>query len=65
MPTNRSDADRLMTTEQVAEFFNVKPLTIRDWITTGKLKATKINGYWRVWYSDVMTLAQEKYGAHN
>lgn len=54
-----------MTTEQVAEFFNVKPLTIRDWITTGKLKATKINGYWRVWYSDVMTLAQEKYGAHN
>lgn len=58
------DNDRLMTTEEVAKFFNVKPLTIRDWITNGKLKATKLNGYWRVWQSDVIKLAQERYGAY-
>jgi putative resolvase len=39
---------RFYTTDEVAEMFSVTNYTVRDWIREGKLKAVKINGYWRI-----------------
>ena len=36
--------ENLLTCEQAAEQFNVKAITVRDWIKVGKLRAAKLNG---------------------
>jgi excisionase family DNA binding protein len=58
------DQERLMKVSDVAQLFDVKPATIREWITEGKLKGTKIGKghYWRVYASSVIALAQERHG---
>ena len=40
--------------DQAAEFFGVKPATIRDWIRKGKgIPATKIGKQWKFKYSEL------------
>jgi excisionase family DNA binding protein len=41
---------------ETAEIFGVKPLTIRRWITDGKLKAVKIVGTVRIEESEIERL---------
>lgn len=36
------------STEEIAEMYNLKPVTIRNWITRGKLKAIKLGHLWRI-----------------
>jgi len=38
----------MKTVNEVAKIFNVKPLTIRRWIESGRLKAVKIVGSVRI-----------------
>lgn len=57
-----TDDDPLMTVNEVAKFFSLKPSTIRRWIRDEKLKAVKINNYYRVRRSVVHAMAQEMYG---
>ena len=55
--------DPYMTVEQVAEFFQVTPYTVRDWLKNNILSGTKLNGrLWRVRKSEVVRFANEKYG---
>lgn len=55
-------AKRWMTVKEAAAFFEVQPLTIREWCRTGRLKATRPGRAWRIRPQDVYDLAQIKYG---
>lgn len=54
--------DPLLTPEQVAEFFQVTPYTVREWLKNGTLSGSKPTGRWRIKQSDVIALAEQKYG---
>ena len=43
----------VVTLQQVAEFFQVDPQTIRRAIKAGKLKAFKLGKDWRIYREDV------------
>lgn len=60
----RALKDRIMFVPEVAEFFDVQPLTVREWLRTGKLEGFKWNGKgkWRIHESAAIKLAQEMYG---
>lgn len=53
---------KLMTVKEVAEVFEVEPLTVREWCRTGKIAAAKPGKAWRIPRSEVERLAQVKYG---
>ncbi|HEY6020667.1 MAG TPA: helix-turn-helix domain-containing protein [Candidatus Paceibacterota bacterium] len=53
---------RLLTVEEVAVIFAVKPATIREWIKDGKLEATKPGRAYRIPRESVIQLAQIKFG---
>lgn len=54
-----------MKVEEVAEFFDVRPTTIREWCRTGKLKAARPGRDWKIRREDVHELAQQQYGSIN
>lgn len=43
----------------VAKIFEVTPATIRNWITSGSLKAVKIQGRWRIPHSAIVAFSDE------
>ncbi|MEN6351212.1 MAG: helix-turn-helix domain-containing protein [Syntrophomonas sp.] len=47
------EKERFYSPNEIAEHFNVKPNTVRKWITQGKLKAIKLGDIWRVSESDL------------
>lgn len=57
-----ADFDPLLSTQRVAALFDVKPETVRDWIESGKIEGTKINGQWRIKKSEVMRFGKQKHG---
>lgn len=56
--------DPYMTVEQIAEFFQVSPYTVRTWLKGDEplMTAMKIGTRWRVRQSEVHRFANEKYG---
>jgi excisionase family DNA binding protein len=63
MPTgDLSLEDPLLSTAKVAEMFDVKPETIRDWIAEGKISGVKINRSWRVRRSVALAFGTARYG---
>lgn len=60
-----STEDPLLTVEQLAELFAVKPYTVRAWIKAGKFSRTiKLDGkHWRVPHSSMVEFANKKYGS--
>lgn len=56
------DTDRYMTVKEIATFFAVKEITVREWLRDGKLTGKKNNDRWRVLKSEVVRYAQELYG---
>ena len=46
-----------LSVREVAEFFRVCPKTVRRWIGTGTLPATRLGRDWRISRSDLRTLA--------
>jgi len=53
---------RWMKVEEVAEFFELTPATIREWCRTGKIPATRPGRDWKILRSDVEAYAQREYG---
>lgn len=49
------------STNTVADLFDVKVGTVRDWIETGQVKAIKIGRHWRIPRSEVIRLGSSKY----
>lgn len=56
--------EKLYKSSEVAELFGVTIETVRTWLKDGSLKGIKIgNGYnWRISESEVIKLANGKYG---
>jgi excisionase family DNA binding protein len=48
----------------VAKMFNVKPATVRIWLSNGTLSGIKIGSghYWRIPEDSVTKLAERRYG---
>lgn len=46
----------------VAKMFGVEEATVRAWIKTGKIKAVKVLGRWKVPNSEVVRIANEEFG---
>ncbi len=66
-PASFEDADgfekeRFLSTNTIAEMFEVTNETIRNWIAEGKLKAFKLGPIWRVPRSEVVRFANEHFG---
>ncbi len=55
------EPEQYYTTTEVAKLFVVRPRTVQQWIKNGKLRAIKINGFWRVAKSEVVRLGKETY----
>ena len=53
---------RWMKVEEVAEFFELTPATIREWCRTGKLPAVRPGRDWKILRTDVEAYAQREYG---
>ena len=45
------------STEEVAAIFGVKPKTVRKWIYSGKVRATKLGSQWRIPRSELIEFA--------
>jgi len=48
--------------QQVAETFAVTTDTVRRWISSNKIPATKINNHWYVKREDVLAMANRRHG---
>lgn len=46
----------------VAKMFDVTTGQVREWISTGKLPARKVQNRWRIQHSDVVKFANEVHG---
>lgn len=51
----------MLSIGQVAEQLNFKPRAVYEWIKTGKLKAVKVFGSWRIEQSEVDKLKAGEY----
>ena len=49
------------TTQQVADAYQVTAETVRNWITSGQLRAVKLGNEWRIMNSDLATFTRERY----
>ena len=58
-PTERKPPDPLHTVKEIATLFKVGPSTVRRWITDEKLKAFKVNGYYRISHSALVAFSDE------
>ena len=47
------DDDRLLTTEEVAEYLRVTPKTVREWIQRGELEAIDVGQGYRIFKRDL------------
>lgn len=47
----------------VAAMFDVSQHQVRDWIRSDFIKATKVNGQWKILRSEVARVANEEYGS--
>lgn len=50
---------KVLTTKQVADIFQVRDYTIREWIKLGKIKAVKIGRRWMVSAEEVDRIIKE------
>lgn len=45
--------------------FEVTSYTVREWIRSGDILASKVDGVWTIKYSDVVAYANRRYGEQN
>lgn len=55
--------DPMYTVGYVAGMFSVTEQTVRNWIKSGKLKATRVNRQWRIPRRALLAFANSTYGA--
>ena len=56
-------ADKLLTSEQVAQILQVHPFTVLKYIKAGKLKGIKLGRVWRIRESDMERFLEERFMA--
>ena len=56
-------AEKLLTSEQVAQILQVHPFTVLKYIKAGKLKGIKLGRVWRIRESDVEKFLEERFMA--
>lgn len=61
-PETDEALEQYLSTNSVAEMFDVTNETVRNWIQSGKLRAGKLAGLWRVRKSEVIRFANEHFG---
>ena len=59
--TNSSD-EETYSTPKVASILGLTTDTVRGWCVDGKIKANRVNGYWRVPRSEVIRIANDRHG---
>lgn len=55
-------SDPFLSSDKVAEMFDVTGYTARLWLRDGLIRGIKVNGRWKARRSEVMKFANEKYG---
>ena len=53
---NIKGGDKVLSIKEVAKELGFKPRTIKEWVRTGKIKAVKIIGEWRITEEEVERL---------
>ena len=61
MSEQNNNDQELLTTEEVATILKVGPLTVRSYITQGKLAAFDLGGSYRVCRKDLNEFLRERY----
>lgn len=56
----KPELPQFLTPTQVGQFLKYKPKTIRSWIRSGRLKAYKIAGQYRLRLEDVLALVHRE-----
>lgn len=56
------EKEKFLSTNTIAEMFEVTNETVRNWILADKLKAFKLGPIWRVPRSEVVRFANENFG---
>jgi excisionase family DNA binding protein len=60
------DQTKYYKVSEVAKIFDVTNYTVRTWINTGKIKATKSpGGQWRIAGTEIKGYAQKEFGNAN
>lgn len=54
---------RFMSVDEVAEFFDITPATVREWCRVGRLPAARPGRDWKILRENVHKLAQADYGS--
>lgn len=49
-------------TKKVGLILGLSTDTIREWCSSGKIKAIRVNGYWRIPRSAVIEVANQRHG---
>ena len=57
-----TEENPLLSVQTVAKMFDVEMNTVRLWIRTERVKATKVMGQWRIPKSETIRIANEEYG---
>ena len=57
-----SEENPLYSISTVAEMFDVKPYTVREWLKSGRINGTKVMGQWRIQKSECIRIANEEHG---
>ena len=55
-----SDSDEWFTLPQIAEMLGVNPSTVRHWVSTGRLSASKRGRRWLVEREDLETIMAQR-----
>lgn len=50
------------TTKYIAEAVTVREYTVREWCKSGRIKAYKVMGEWRILHSDFVAFCQKEWG---
>lgn len=56
-------AEKLLTSEQVAQILQVHPFTVHKYLKEGKLKGIKLGRVWRIRESDMEQFLEERFMA--
>lgn len=51
-------AEKLYSVDETAEILGIHPMTVRKWLTAGKIRGVKVGRLWRIPESSLQELAK-------
>lgn len=51
-------AEKLFPVDETAEILGIHPMTVRKWLTAGKIRGVKVGRLWRIPESSLQELAK-------